>query len=537
MNNRYKVVIVGGGTAGWMTASYLRKALGHDISIRLIESPNIGPVGVGEATFSDIHLFFEFLELREEDWMPYCNAGYKLAIRFVDWNKQRRTFYHPFQRFEIVQGRSIGEWWLKLKRHSTPCDYACFTVPALCDAQRSPRYMDGRVFDSRAEGLMGPSESGVKPVMLDDLQMQYPYAYHFDAALLAKFLSRFAQLRGVEQLADDVLDVQLDESGYISGLITKEHGEVKADLFVDCTGFRGLLINKTLKEPFITFSESLPCDSAIAMQVPSDPAREGINPYTTATALSSGWVWDIPLFHRTGTGYVYSSAFVSPEAAEREFREHLNSRGENCNALHIKMRVGRNRNSWVKNCVAIGLSSGFVEPLESTGIFFIHNGIEQLVNHFPSGPIREEDVRSHNKAVAECIDGVRDFLILHYVAASRDDTPFWKATKELVVPERLAECLQLWKVQLPNKRTINQSFHGFTAFSYCLMLLGLGDPPQHSLPGLPDVGDDAALAAFDDIQRRAAHLTRSLPPLYDYLRAKYERESAGALTGAGVAAR
>ena len=529
-DKKVRVVIVGGGSAGWMTAAYLGKTLIHGVEISLVESPNIGTVGVGEATFSYIHLFFEALGLHEEEWMPECNASYKAAIRFEDWNAERRRFYHPFQRFEIVDGRSMVEWWLKLKRDTAPVDYSCFTIPAICDAQRSPRYLDGRVFDDKVEGCLGPGADMNKPSLIDDLQIQYPYAYHFDASLLAKFMSGYAQRHGVTQILDDVLEVPLTEDGSIQSLLTKDHGNIEGDLFIDCTGFRGLLINQVLKEPFISFNESLPCDRAIAVQVPNDPLNEGINPYTTATALSSGWVWDIPLFHRTGTGYVYSSAFQTPDDAEREFRRHLGKRAEGCKASHIKIRVGRNRNSWVKNCVAIGLSSGFVEPLESTGIFFIQHGIEQLVNRFPGRRHNEANVKAYNRAIANCIDGVREFLTLHYVAGTRQDTRFWKATKhDLVMPNGLAERLDLWKHELPTKRTIFQEEHCFTDYSYCVMLLGLGHRPQYSLAALDYVSPTHALLAFDKIRRKAEHLTRTLPSTYEYLCFKRAQTSSFAM--------
>lgn len=508
-----------------MTAAYLAKALGENAEISLIESSTISNVGVGEATFSDIHLFFEYLGLREEDWMPYCNAGYKMAIRFVNWNAGGRYFYHPFQRFDLVQGRSIIEWWLKLKRDKMAFDYSCFTVPAICDAMKSPRFMNGQVFDSKMDGYIGPTDDVGRPRLIEDLQVQYPYAYHFDANLLAKFLCGYAQDRGVQRILDDVISVPLTETGHIHALQTKDHGLISGDLFIDCTGFRGLLINQTLKEPFISFTESLPCDSAVAMQVPSDP--KGINPFTTATALSAGWVWDIPLFHRTGTGYVYSSAFLSPEAAESEFREHLGKRAEGRKALHIKMRVGRNRNSWVKNCVAIGLSSGFVEPLESTGIFFIQHAIEQLVTYFPNGIGEEENIKSYNQVVGNLIDGVREFLTLHYVAGTKANNDFWKATKhDLVIPGDLAERLKLWKKRLPSRRTINPNYHGFPPYSYCCILLGLGHVPESSLPALDYLPDGPALAVFDQIQERTAALVNALPTLSDYLTAKYRMEEA-----------
>jgi len=516
-----KVLIVGGGSAGWMTAAYLSKVFGRQVNISLVESATIGTIGVGEATFSTIHLFFRFLGLEEEDWMPACNASYKLAIKFSDWNAERRHFYHPFQRYEVVQGHNVAEWWLKLLEKEERFDEACFVIPAICEAQRSPRYMDGRVYDSHFAKQVADHPND--PYLLRELKVQYPYGYHFDASLIAKFMAKYAQERGVVEIVDEVDEVVLAEDGSIKAVQTRSHGRIEADLFVDCTGFRGLLINKALGEPFIPFSESLLCDRAVAMQVPSDPETEGINPYTSATALSAGWVWNIPLFHRIGTGYVYSSAFISPEEAEREFREHLGERSEGCKPNHIKMRIGRSRNSWVKNCVAIGLASGFVEPLESTGIFFIQHAIEELVNHFPGHTLDEATVKSYNKAIAGCIDGIRDFLVLHYVTSTRSDSAFWKATKTGIrIPASLAESLELWKRRLPTNRTINPQFHGFEAYSYSVMLLGLGFRPVGSLPILNYSGATAALKQFEDIRSRAEYLVATLPSNYEYLASRYQ---------------
>jgi tryptophan halogenase len=526
MNNLIKkVVIVGGGTAGWMTAAYLSKALNHQIELSVVESPNINTIGVGEATFSTICLFFDFLGLKEEEWMPECHASYKMAIKFVNWNAESRSFYHPFQRFDTVNGRSIADWWLKVRQPAAPFDYSCFTVPAICDAYRSPRYMDGRVFDNKVSDYLRPDNSD-KALILEDLKIQYPYAYHFDASLLARFLSGYAQKQGVRRIADDVIDVHLLENGHIGSIETKRNGTLAADLYVDCTGFRGLLINKVLGEPFISFSDSLLCDNAIAMQIPNDGRREGIRPYTTATALSSGWVWDIPLFQRIGTGYVYCSEFINPEQAEQEFRRHIGRKAEGCTASHIKMRIGRNRNSWVKNCVAIGLSSGFVEPLESTGIFFIQHGIEELVNYFPTRQFNEELIKSYNKVIADCIDGVREFLTLHYVASTRNDTDFWKACKrDIKIPEELAERLALWKHRLPTDKTIRPHYHGFESYSYSVMLLGLGFTPPGGLTVMDSMDPFCAQAAFDSILERSKHLARSLPSQYEYLASRYDRRS------------
>jgi flavin-dependent dehydrogenase len=518
-NSIRNIVIVGGGTAGWMTASYLNKAFGNSVQVLVVESPNIPTVGVGEATFSTIKLFFDYLELDEQDWMPHCGGSYKLAIKFVDWNAEKRDFYHPFQRHEVIDGFHIGEWWLKHKDGLCAYDYACFTVPALCDGKRSPRYLGGEVYDTKVQEHFKPGMA-FKKNMLADLKIQYPYGYHFNAAQLAIFLRNISTQRGVQYISDDVVDLKQAEDGSVAYITTKEHGAVKCDLFIDCTGFRGLLINKVMNEPFIPFAEALLCDSAVALQVPREIEKVGINPYTTATALTAGWVWNIPLYGRDGTGYVYCSAFKSGEDAEKELREHLGPASENCNALHIKMRIGRNRNAWVKNCVAIGLSNAFVEPLESTGIFFIQHGIEELIAAFPDKRFNPELMKQYNKSVGDCIDGVKDFLTLHYCASTRYDTPFWKATKhELHLSDDLREHLCQWKTRLPNPRNINQRYHGFESYSYAVMLQGLGYVPENSLPVLNHMNSDNALATFQEIKKYSRYLCNTLPSQYEYLTA------------------
>ncbi|MEP7009456.1 MAG: tryptophan halogenase family protein [Acidobacteriota bacterium] len=518
------IVIVGGGTAGWMAASYLKKAL-PKVDVTVIESANVGTIGVGEATFSTVKLFFDFLGLDESEWMPSCNATYKMAIRFVGWRADGGHFYHPFQRYEVVDGFNLGDWWMRLKRHEEPFDYACFPTPALCDAQRSPRFLDGRVYDDHVQDYFLGEVGGHNNIIMDH-KVQYPYAYHFDAGLLAVFLKDFAMARGVHRIVDDVAGVVRDDRGWIDHLVTQEHGDLSADLFVDCTGFRGLLINQALGEEFLSFSESLLCDRAIALQVPRDVRAHGINPFTSATAMSAGWSWNIPLYGRVGTGYVYSSAFLSPDEAEKEFRAYLGPASEGLKANHIKMRIGRNRNSWVGNCVAIGLASGFVEPLESTGIFFIQNGIEELVNHFPSHEIDDATVRSYNRVIGDCIDGVRDFLTLHYCASDRADNDFWRATKMVVPSNFLAERLELWKRRLPNARSIPQSFHGFESYSYSVMLLGLNYRPMSSLPALDQVPSGNALRAFSALRERTRKLVAELPSQLEYL--TFIREQVGA---------
>jgi tryptophan halogenase len=508
------VVIVGGGTAGWMTATYLRSAFGDNVSVTLVESANVATVGVGEATFSTIRYFFDYLGLAERDWMPHCNATYKLAIRFENWRAPGHSFYHPFERLRVQHGFTLADWWLKLG--GDQFDRDCFLLPLLCDAKRAPKHLDGELFE---RSLHDGGDRARRTTMAEQ-ETQFPYAYQFDAAMLAGYLAEYGTKRGVRRVLDDVVDVVRDGRGRIGHLVTKEHGDVHGDLFVDCTGFRGLLINKELGEPFESYHDYLPNDRAVALRVPVDVAREGVAPYTRATAMDAGWIWTIPLYHRNGTGYVYSADFCEPEEAERTLRSFVGPAAAEATANHIRMRVGRNRNSWVGNCVAIGLSSGFVEPLESTGIFFIQYAVEQLVKHFPDSDWDPALVRSYNRAVNRCLDGVRDFLVLHYRCAARADTPYWKATKERPVPDGVEERMDTWAARLPDDGSVYPYYHGFEAYSYNVMLLGLGGHlPGGHRPALDLVDDAAARREFELVRAQARALAERLPGQYEYLTA------------------
>ncbi|TJZ54304.1 tryptophan 7-halogenase [Streptomyces piniterrae] len=508
-----KVVIVGGGTAGWMTASYLKAAFGERIQITLVESGNVGTVGVGEATFSDIRHFFEFLGLKEKDWMPACNATYKLAVRFENWREKDHYFYHPFEQMRSVNGFPLTDWWL----HQSPTerfDKDCFVMASVIDAGRSPRMLDGTLidqpFDEGADEMQGLTMSEHQG------KTQFPYAYHFEAALLAKYLTKYAVDRGVKHIVDDVKQVNLDDRGWISGVTTAEHGDLTGDVFIDCTGFRGLLLNKALEEPFISYADTLPNDSAVALQVPMDMEKRGIRPCTTATAQDAGWIWTIPLMGRVGTGYVYAKDYLSPEDAERTLREFVGPAAADVEANHIKMRIGRSRNSWVKNCVAIGLSSGFVEPLESTGIFFIHHAIEQLAKNFPGEDWNPTHRDLYNKAIGNVMDGVREFLVLHYVAAKRTDNQYWRDTKTRAIPDALAERIETWKTQLPDSETVFPYYHGLPPYSYMCILLGMGGIDLKPSRALALCDGSAAEREFSEIREKTRRLTEVLPPAYEY---------------------
>ncbi|MEU8028934.1 tryptophan halogenase family protein [Streptomyces sp. NPDC049099] len=508
-----KVVIVGGGTAGWMTASYLKAAFGERIQVTLVESGKVGAVGVGEATFSDIRHFFEFLGLKEKDWMPACNATYKLAVRFENWREQGHYFYHPFEQMRSVNGFPLTDWWLQ-QGPTDRFDKDCFVMASVIDAGRSPRRLDGTLidqpFDEGADEMQGLTMSEHQG------KTQFPYAYHFEAALLAKYLTKYSVERGVQHIVDDVQQVNLDDRGWISGVTTAEHGDITGDVFIDCTGFRGLLLNKALEEPFVSYKDTLPNDSAVALQVPMDMEQRGILPCTTATAQDAGWIWTIPLMGRIGTGYVYAKDYLSPDDAERRLREFVGPAAADAEANHIKMRIGRSRNSWVKNCVAIGLASGFVEPLESTGIFFIHHAIEQLVKNFPGADWNPTQRDLYNKSVAHVMDGVREFLVLHYVAAKRADNQYWRDTKTRVIPDALAERIETWKTQLPDSETIFPYYHGLPAYSYMCILLGMGGIDLQPSKALALCDGSAAEREFSEISAKTQRLIEVLPKAYEY---------------------
>lgn len=512
---RKRVVIVGGGTAGWMTASYLKAAFRDRVEITLVESADIRAIGVGEATFSDIRHFFDFLGLREEDWMPACNATYKLAVRFQDWRAPGHHFYHPFEQLRSVDGFPLADWWLQ-NGLTDRFDTECFVMPNVCDAGRNPRHLDGTLIDQpfddadEPHGLTMSEHQG---------KTQFPYAYHFEAALLAEYLARYATDRGVTRVIDNVSHVTRDERGWITDVVTAEHGSLAGDLFVDCTGFRGLLLNKALEEPFISYQETLPNNSAVALQVPLDMAKVGIRPYTMATAQAAGWIWTIPLYGRIGTGYVYASDYLDAETAERTLREFVGPAAADVSANHIKMRIGRTRRSWVNNCVGIGLTSGFVEPLESTGIFFIHHAIEQLVKHFPQGEVDAVRRDLYNTAVANVQDGVREFLALHYHAARRNDNQYWRDAKTRTLPDGLAERVELWRHQVPDSETVFPYYHGLPPYSYMCILLGMGGIELKPSPALALADESAARKEFQEIYDKAQSLVELLPTSHEYFSA------------------
>jgi len=468
-----RVVILGGGSAGWMSAAYLQARLGESVEIVVIASPSISSIGVGEATVPSIkEQFFDVLGVAEKEWMPACNATYKLGIRFENWNRPPSVnkldyYYHLFGELPELNEIPLSHYWIaeQLKKKATSSfSKSCYPAHVLCENRRAP-------FDKEQN-----------PVA--------PYAYHFDARKLVEFLQKWCSNREVLLHEHEVIGVEANSAGGIASVVMNNGDKVYGDFFVDCSGFRGTLIKDFLKEPFISFKSSLPTDSAVSINTPLLP-KEEIRNFTTAKAMNSGWTWQTPLATRSGNGYVFASDFCSSEKAEAEIRELL---GTDEPARVIQFESGRTRRAWVKNCVSIGLSSGFLEPLESTGLYFIYASLYQLVQHFPDKTMDPSYSGAFNDKVAYMIDDVRDFIIMHFLTAKRDDSPFWKYCRhDLLIPDSLNELLDAHASGIPIKRGYGDLNHPYSRFhsefdrfwtnsNYQSVLCGVASIPKKPLP-------------------------------------------------------
>ncbi|WP_420810207.1 tryptophan halogenase family protein [Erythrobacter colymbi] len=417
------VVIVGGGTAGWSAAAALARLVPGGADIRLIESADIGIVGVGEATLPHVRQFIQQIGIDEAAFMRATHATFKLGIDFRNFGRIGDSYIHPFGTF----GRDLAQvpfhhYWLQRRAAGEEADIGQFSLA---------------VQAARAGRFQLPRETDLS------LASSYGYAYQFDAGLFGPYLRDFACQHGVTRTEGRIVSVERDaESGDVASVTLEDGTRFTADLFIDCSGFRSLLLGDALEEPWEDWSHWLPCDRAVAMPTAS-PAGE-IEPYTRATALGAGWAWRIPLQHRVGNGYVYASAFIDDDSAAEGLRGTAEGAAL-ADPRILRFRAGRRRRSWVGNVVAIGLASGFLEPLESTSIYLSHMAILRLVDLFPFGGISPADRAEFNRLVDMEYDRIRDFLILHYHATTRDDSPFWDHVRTMQVPDSLAEKLELWR--------------------------------------------------------------------------------------------
>lgn len=405
--NKQKIIVVGGGSAGWMAAATLIRCF-PDRSISLIESPNISTVGVGESTIGQIRNWTSLLGIKDEEFMPYTEASYKLSIKFTDFYKKGESFHYPFGLPDTDNNSSgLNDWWLKkaLKPEIPNSDYAdcLYSQMALVNENKCFFNEDNRLpFDFKRDT-----------------------AFHFDATKFGLWLrDHYCIPRGVEHIKEDIISIEKDENGIKT--LNKKH---KADLFIDCTGFKSMLLGETMNEEFISFEDMLPNNKAWATRIQYKNKRKELESFTNCTAIENGWVWNIPMWTRIGTGYVYSDKFVDDEIALKEFKNHLGDRAPKdiSNYKNIKMRVGIHKRLWVKNVVAIGLSAGFIEPLESNGLFSIHEFLGELIRNLKREKISQWDRDNYTFSCRQIFQNFAEFVALHYALSHRDDTEYWKA--------------------------------------------------------------------------------------------------------------
>jgi tryptophan halogenase len=472
------IVIVGGGTAGWMAAASFARFLDKRYRIQVVESDDIGTIGVGEATIPQIRLFNAALGIDEDDFLKATQGSIKLGIQFVDWLRPGHAYMHAFG----AVGRPLGllpfhHYWLRYRAGGGSESINAFTLGAVA-------------------ALEGRFERQAKPASASLPELTY--AYHFDASLYAQYLRRYAEARGVARIEGKIEHVkQHVGDGYIEAVSLAGGREIAGDFFIDCSGFRGLLIEQTLKTGYEDWSHWLPCDRAVAVPC----ARTGtLTPYTRATARSAGWQWRIPLQHRTGNGYVYCSRYVSDDEAVATLLANLD--GE---ALAVprplRFVTGKRRKLWNRNCVAIGLASGFLEPLESTSIHLIQSSIARLLGFFPGDGFAQPDIDEFNRQSDFEFERIRDFVILHYKATQRADSPFWDYCGQMPIPEDLERKMTLFA---SHGRITRYHDELFTEVGWLQVLVGQGIAPRRYHP-LADQLSAGELAEFMSMIRSLIH--------------------------------
>lgn len=486
MEEKQRIIILGGGTAGWMTAAALARYLPKNrFSIQLVESAQIGTVGVGEATIPHLRQFNQWIGLNEAEFLQATGASYKLAIRFRGWGTSDSDYYHPFGLSgEDLYGLPFHQHWLWLQQQQAGelKQYGQYSLAV----------------------LMAQQGKFSRPVAdVSDPRSAFNYAYHLDATLYAALLRQHSIAQGVDWLDGKVTSVTQDPGGDIRSLILEDGRQVAGELFIDCSGFAALLIGKTLHTSYENWQHWLPCDRALAV-----PSERDANPppYTSAKAMAAGWQWRIPLQHRTGNGLVYASAYLTDAAAEQELMAGLQEAAL-APARPLQFVTGRRKQSWVNNCIAIGLSSGFLEPLESTSLYLVQLAIETLLQCFPSCPVGDVERALFNKKMELEYLRVRDFLILHYKLNSRPE-PFWRDCAAMAIPDSLAQRLDMFR---ETGHTLEYRQGLFQPASWLALYLGQGLHPQQldtRLEAVPPAQRQAWLAGY---QQQLQQLVTAMP--------------------------
>ncbi|MEL7444635.1 MAG: tryptophan halogenase family protein [Pseudomonadota bacterium] len=487
-----QVVIAGGGTAGWMTAAALAKLLvPAGVSVTLVESEAIGTVGVGEATIPPIAKFNTQLGIDEHAFVRETQATFKLGIEFKDWGGLGECYFHPFGRYGFdLEGIDFHQFWSRLRGLGDDhglADYSINTLAAYAEKFLKPEPDHGQVI-----GQLG-------------------YAYHFDAALYAAFLRRFAETKGATRIEGKIERVEQDtDTGLITALSLDEDRRITGDLFIDCTGFRGLIIDGACGSEYQDWSHWLPCNRAVAVasEKRSDPV-----PYTRSTAREAGWQWRIPLQHRTGNGHVYCDAHLSSEQAEEMLLANLDA-APISSPNHLRFQTGHRNHFWSGNCVAIGLSAGFLEPLESTSIHLIQMGIAKLAALFPGTVDAPKERAEYNRLMTDDFTHVRDFLILHYKATKRDDSSFWDYVREMPVPESLEQKIALLKSR---GRFFKYDAELFDITSWLAVAEGQGWGPQGHSPVAEGIGQSNLSQSLANMRGLYSKTVAAMPRHQAYL--------------------
>jgi len=473
--NIKKILIVGGGTAGWMTAAALSKVIDHRFcTVQLVESEDIGTVGVGEATIPIIQIFNKLLDLDEDEFVRKTQGTFKLGIEFVNWTRIGQKYIHAFgdvgKDMDAVQ---FYHYWLKMAQLGKAEDLGRYTIAGVAAAKGK---------------FMRPFDAGNSPLS------NIAYAFHFDAGLYAKFLKEFSEQRGVLRKEGKVVATDLDSTtGFIKSVRLESGESIEADFFIDCSGFRGLLIEDALKTGYDDWSHWLPCDRAWA--VPCESA-EHLTPYTRSTAHAAGWQWRIPLQHRTGNGHVFSSKFMGEDEARSILLNNLDGKPLAEPKL-LRFVTGKRKKIWNKNCLSIGLSSGFMEPLESTSIHLIQSSIGRLMSFFPNKSFDQVDIDEFNRQADFEVEKIRDFLILHYHATERNDSEFWNYCRTMPIPPQLTQKIEQFQ---KNGRIFRNSNEMFSDLSWLEVMYGQGIRPKAYHPLVDRMSEDEIAMRLESVK-------------------------------------
>ena len=504
-----KIVIVGGGTAGWMTAAGLSAVLkGLPVAIDLVESAEIGTVGVGEATVPHIRNYNARLGLDEADFMKKTQATYKLGIEFRDWGRKGERYVHPFGAFgHPIGGIPFHQHWLRARQRGPNGEQGADAITAY-----SLPIMAGFA------GKFAPPSPDPR-----SLGSTFNYAYQFDAGLYALYLRAYAEARGVVRTEGKIASVQQrPDDGFVTGVTLESGQAIEGDLFIDCSGFRGLLIEQALHAGYEDWTRWLPCDRAAA--VPCDSV-EPATPLTRATSDQCGWRWRIPLQHRVGNGYVYCSSYISDDEAARVLVDKLDGAPQQ-DPRFLRFVTGRRKKQWFKNVVAIGLSSGFLEPLESTSIHLIQVAISTLLELFPHRGFEPADQDEYNRVMDLEFERIRDFLVLHYHANQRGDSDFWRDRAAAPIPDSLADKMALWR-----ERGVVAAYKDgfFKEPSWLAVYLGQNVTPQGWDPLLAAIAPAQSARVLAELKTAVARTVEAMPAHETFLRGFADARASGAL--------